>query len=97
MSSSSGSPGNQRQRFLSTGLPHTRLLAGEFFADIIHDRRTCPPLFLCVVQQYGSPEVLFLGQFHSETDAETAAMEWIADLRGGGRSGGWRRGRATTT
>ena len=96
MCSSSNSPGNQRQRFLAAELPRTRLLAGEFFADIIHDRRTRPPLFLCVVQRHGSREVLFLGQFHSESDAEAAAMEWIAELRGG-RSGGLRRRGATSS
>ncbi len=95
MSSPTNSPGNQRQGFLAAELPRTRLLAGEFFADIIQDRRTRPPLFLCVVQRHGSREVLFLGQFHSEPDAETAAMEWIAELRGG-RGGRYRRRGATS-
>ncbi len=54
---------------------------GELFAEILDDRRR-PEVFLCVVQRYGSPEVLYLGQSKSRSEAECAANEFINDYLG---------------
>ncbi len=58
-----------------------QILSGELFADIIEDSRTDPQIVFCVVQRQGSPEVLFLGQFYTRSEAETAAHHYISALR----------------
>jgi hypothetical protein len=70
---------DERKRMIAACIPRTSLHIGGFVADIILDRRNHPALFLCVVQGRDSPEVLFLGQFSSEPDAEAAAKQFIAD------------------
>jgi hypothetical protein len=70
---------DERKRLIAACIPRTSLHAGEFVVEIIEDRRSSPPLFLCVVQRQGSPEILFLGQFNSEADGQAAAKQFIAD------------------
>ena len=70
---------DQRKRIVPACIPCTRLYAGEMFAEIVEDRRSRPPLLVCVVQRQGSPEILFLGQFRSESEAEFAANEFMSD------------------
>ena len=54
----------------AAGAPHTsvhsrygtRLRLGSYIADIVPDRDKKPFIHHCIVQQVGSPEVLYLGQ-----------------------------------
>jgi len=71
----------RRRRIVPSSIPRTRLTRGKLFVDIIEDRRR-PSLFLSVVQGPGSREILFLGQFRSRSEAESAADEFIADHLG---------------
>jgi hypothetical protein len=52
--------------------------AGELFADVIEDRRSRPPLFFCIVQREGSPEILLLGQFNSRPEAALAGEQFMS-------------------
>jgi hypothetical protein len=52
---------------------------GELFAELIEDCRNRPPIVHCVVQRLGSPGILFLGQFQSRSEAESAAEQFISD------------------
>jgi hypothetical protein len=61
-------------------IPRTRLRHGELFADIIEDRRDRSPVLMCVVQKQGSPEILFLGQFRSRTEAKIDAERLSATI-----------------
>jgi hypothetical protein len=70
---------DQRKQIVPACIPRTRLLTRELFAEIIEDRRARPPIVLAVVQRQGSPEILFLGQFRSHSDAESAAQQFISD------------------
>lgn len=54
-----------------------RLHDGALLADIIEDRE--PPLFFMIVQRQDSAEILFLGQYHSRSDAADAAREFMTD------------------
>jgi len=40
----------------------TRLRLGGYIADIVSDPDQCPPIYHCIVQRVGSPQVLYLGQ-----------------------------------
>ncbi len=62
-------------------LHRSRIVRGEFFADIIEDCRIDPQIVFCVIQQRGSPEVLFLGQFYTVSEAEAAAHHYISDYQ----------------
>ena len=70
---------DERKRLIAACIPRTCLRTGDFVVDVIEDRRNHPALFLCVVQRQGSSEILFLGQFNSQPDAETAARQFISD------------------
>ena len=70
---------DERKRIVPACIPRTRLHAGELLAEVVEDRRSRPPLLVCVVQRQGSPEILFLGQFRSESEAEFAAKEFMSD------------------
>jgi len=70
---------DERKQLIAACIPRTRLHIGDFLIDIVEDRRSQPRLFLCVVQRQGSPEVLFLGQFSQEPDAQAAARQFIAN------------------
>ncbi len=67
-------------------IPRRRITQGEFFAEIIEDRRQ-PGLFLCVVQREGSAEVLFLGQSRTREEAESAALEFMSEPARRGKAG----------
>ncbi len=66
---------------LSRSVRRSRILSGDLFADIIEDSRTDPQIVFCVVQRQGSPQVLFLSQFYTRSEAETAAHHYISALR----------------
>lgn len=70
---------DERKRMIAACIPRSRLYIGDFVVEIIMDRRNHPPLFLGVVQKLGSTEILFLGQFSSEPEAEAAAKQFIAE------------------
>jgi hypothetical protein len=47
----------------------TRLQLGGYIADIVSDDDPQPPIHHCIVQQIGSPQVLYLGQEKSFAEA----------------------------
>ena len=61
-------------------IPRLRLQGGECFADVVEDRRSHPALFLSIVQKHGSNDILFLGQFLSQAEAETAAIQFMDEM-----------------
>lgn len=81
MSSDRGIGNGKRRQFLPAYLPRTRREAGALYSEIIEDRRSHPRLLLCVVQKHGSPEILFLGQFRTFIEAETAAGDFMSDYQ----------------
>ena len=52
---------------------------GDLFADIIEDRRTDPPIIFCVVQRQSSPEILFLGQYRSRSEAAHSGQQVMSE------------------
>ncbi len=76
----------RRWHVAPASIPRKRITRGELFAEIIEDRRM-PGLFLCVVQRVGSPEILFLGQSPTHEEAESAALEFMAEYPGRRRAG----------
>lgn len=71
----------KRTQWIPACLPRTRREDRELFAEIIEDRRSHPRLLLCVIQKHGSPEILFLGQFRTLVEAETAAGDFMSDFQ----------------
>ncbi len=63
---------------MPSSIPRIRLLHGELWAEIVLDRRRDAGVVHCLVQQQGSKEILFLQQFPSIEEAETAAKEFMA-------------------
>jgi hypothetical protein len=47
----------------------TRLQLGGYIADIVSDSDQQQPIYHCIVQQIGSPQVLYLGQEKSFAEA----------------------------
>ncbi len=70
-----------RKQVVSACVPKERMSKGDLFADIIHDRRSQPPLFFCVVQERGSREILLLGQYHMASEAADAAEQFMTEYR----------------
>lgn len=70
----------KRKQLLPACIPRTRLQDGDLCAEIIEDRRS-PRRLLCVVQKQGSPEILFLGQFFSYQEAESAAGDFMSEYQ----------------
>lgn len=60
-------------------MPTVRLRAGEYFADLVQDRRD-PELWVYVVQREGSTEVLALGTAIGEQATRQLANKILADL-----------------
>ncbi len=72
--------GPERQKFARRfALLRKRLRLSELFADIVEDRRIGGPLYFCVVQRHGSPDILMLGQFRSYAEAAAAGRQFMAD------------------
>jgi hypothetical protein len=59
----------------------TRVIHGDFYADILPDRKHPGSIWLYVVQRSGSKDVLAMGSSRSEGEAEADALETIRDLR----------------
>jgi hypothetical protein len=72
---------DERKRSVPACFPRTRLQQGDLLAEIVQDRRDPAHVFECVVQRRGCSEILFLGQFHSQLQAEAAAEVFLADYR----------------
>ncbi|HET7208401.1 MAG TPA: hypothetical protein VFI95_17625, partial [Terriglobales bacterium] len=72
---------DQRKRLIASGIPRVKFQQGDLSAEMIEDRRRHPNIVLCVIQKHGSPEILFLGQFNSQEEAEVAARQFISDYR----------------
>jgi hypothetical protein len=70
---------DHRKRIVPASIPRIRLFRGELFAEIIEDRRNRPRIVLCVIQRHDSPEILFLGQFHSQGEAKLAGEQFMSD------------------
>lgn len=65
-------------RTLTNCVSREQLRDGELIADIVED--LCHgSLFFAIVQAQGSPEILFLGQYRSRSDAAEAARHFMAD------------------
>lgn len=60
--------------------PNTRLMVGDYIADILADRRGPNPIFHWIVQQIGSADVLYWGQERSFPEAEAAASDCLRRL-----------------
>ena len=74
-------PADERKRSVPACLPRTRLQQADLVAEIVEDRRDPAHIFECVVQRHGCSEILFLGQFHSQLQAEAAVEVFFADYR----------------
>jgi len=59
---------------------NTRLVAGEYMADVLVDSRQPSRVFHWIVQKVGSAEILQWGQESSFAAAEEAAKEYLANL-----------------
>ncbi len=57
-----------------------RLACPPFFADVISDLRSQPPIHHWIVHRNGSPKILHWGQENTLASAKTAAMLYIRDL-----------------
>jgi hypothetical protein len=70
--------------------PVTRLKHGQFYADIVPDRRARARgrtrLWFYVVQRHGSPDILAIGSCASEQEAVDSATEAIGEYRKGSAS-----------
>ena len=71
----------------------TRIVCGAFLADIIVDSRTDPPIWHCVVQREGSPEVLYWAQEATFEQARSAAEDHLKELTSRARHKKARAGR----
>jgi hypothetical protein len=58
----------------------TRIVCGVFTADLIMDRHTEPPIWHCIVQRAGSPDIIYWGQELTFAAAESAAEEHLREL-----------------
>ncbi len=67
----------RRNRVQRDAIPRTRRHRRELVMDIVEDRRR--PMFYCIVQRQGSPEILMLGQFSSRPDAVHAGEQFMSD------------------
>ncbi len=56
------------------------LVRGAYFADVVTDTRSNPPVHHWIVQREGSPEVVHWGQEKSIAQAESAAASCLDDL-----------------
>ena len=59
-----------------------RLGRPPFFADVISDVRSQPPIHHWLVHREGSAKILHWGQETTLESAKTAAMSYIRDLAG---------------
>jgi hypothetical protein len=59
---------------------NTRIVSGRFTADLIKDPHTDPPIWHCIVQRAGSPDILYWGQEPTLAKAESAAEEHLKEL-----------------
>ena len=70
--------GAERRRAANpASIPRTRRQRRELVMDIVVDRRL--PMFFCIVQQEGSPEILMVGQFTSRSEAVRAGEQFMSD------------------
>lgn len=74
------SESERRRRFTPSGMPTARLRDHGHVAEIIQDRRAPCPLFICVIQREGSPEILSYSQFSSLRTAKQWAVEELRHL-----------------
>jgi hypothetical protein len=58
----------------------TSFQLGGYKADIIMDQKTDPPIHHWIIQQVGSPEILYWGQEYTYEQAEAASHFYIRSL-----------------
>jgi hypothetical protein len=69
--------------------------SGKLYADIIHDEHGAREIWIYIVQQSGSPEILEMGSCATREAAEKLADESMRQMTGRGTGRGTRRsGRA---
>lgn len=59
--------------------PNTRLISGNFVADILVNRENDPPVYHWVVQRIGSADVVAWGQESSFEEAQRFAQECMVE------------------
>lgn len=62
------------------GTPRIRVERGEFFADIVLDRKSTPEAYFVIVQQHGSAVVLRLDRHESFEAARNSAENALQKL-----------------
>ena len=78
----------RRKALIPAALPRSSMRRGDFVAEILEDRRG--GVFHCLVQQRGSPEVLFYCQSATEEEIKRVAEEqlhYYAENRGSAKGG----------
>jgi hypothetical protein len=59
---------------------NTRLVLGEYIADIFLDTRFNAKVCHWIIQKIGSPEIVFWGQEYTFDQAKSAAQSYLEDL-----------------
>lgn len=72
----------RRRRFVPSRLPRTHIARSFYIAEIVHDRRSHPLVFHCLVRHKKSGEIVRWHQARTLEEAERAAQEYLADLAG---------------
>jgi len=57
-----------------------RITRGGFVADLVMDRHTDPPIWHCVIQRNGCPEIVYWAQEPTLRHAQIAAEDKLRDL-----------------
>ena len=68
----------RRKRAQPAAIPRVRRQRRDLVMDVLQDRRG-PPIFFSIVQPHGSPEILMLGQFTSQSAAVHAGEQFMSD------------------
>jgi hypothetical protein len=64
---------DRRRRQDPTGMPRTKMRRGQYYAEIVLDRRAKPAFYHAVVQKKGSTDILSLTQHRTLDQARHAA------------------------
>ena len=62
---------------------NTRLVLGDYIADVLLDARHNAKIFLWIVQKVGSPAIVQWGQEYTFNDAKSAAQSYLELLNSG--------------
>jgi len=67
-------------RRASEPISNTRLIVGDYIADVLLDTREHAQLYHWIVQKTGSPEIIYWGQESSFDEAKSAAQSYLDSL-----------------